>query len=249
MKPVRPVEQSTRGVADYGSVERDSASGEGLRSHRSRAACRESRTVLVEDQRGPCGCCKIAPDSAGGPVEQVAPRSAGGSDRQGKIDIGDLIASCPGGTKRSPRPQAYRPPIRLNRGCGPEKGGVSIPESLDPRDLPAAPALYRVDPEGRIEPDAAGGSAAGIPASVVEDSLRLLGLEVERLRRACVGARGDRLRLSADHEDDAAAMEEIARQVLLSNAPGRLFEFFTTARSYFGAAAETVLAEAPGEWV
>ena len=61
--------------------------------------------------------------------------------------------------------------------------------------------------------------------------------------------RRDLLRLSAGDEDDSATVEEVARQVLSPDADGRLLEFFTTARSYFGDAAETVLAEAPEEWV
>lgn len=249
MKRIRRIERPTPGLADYRSVEWDTPSWNGFRSHRSGSAYRELRSALVENQRGLCAYCEIDLESAGVQIEHVSPRSAPGSDPEGELGVGNLLASCHGGTKRSPRPQAYRTPIGPNRSCGPAKGGVSNPVFLDPRDLPASPSLYRVDPEGRITPDAATCVAIGVPASRVAETIRLVGLDVERLRRARVAVRADLLRLSVDHEDDIAAMEEVARQVLLPDGEGRLSEFFTTARSYFGEAAETVLAEAPEEWV
>lgn len=249
MKRIRRIERPTPGLADYRSVERDHPSWEGFRSHRSGEAYRELRRAQVENQRGLCGYCEIDLESAGVQIEHVRPRSVDASDPEGELSIGNLLASCHGGTRRSPRPQAYRTPIGPNRSCGPAKGGVSNPAFLDPRDLPASPSLYRVDPEGRITPDTAACVAVGVPASRVTESIRLVGLDGERLRRARVAVRADLLRLSADHEDDSAEMEEVARQVLLPDGEGRLFEFFTTARSFFGEAAETVLAEAPQEWV
>ena len=249
MKRIRRVEQPTPGLAEYRSVEWESPSWDGFRSHRSGAAYRELRTALVENQRGLCCYCEIDLVSAGVQIEHVRPRSAAVSDPGGELGIGNLLASCYGGTKRSPRPQVYSPPVGSNRSCGPAKGGASNPAFLDPRDSPASPSLYRVDPEGRITPDADACAAVGVPVSRVAASIRLVGLDVGRLRRARVAVRRDLLRLSAGDEDDSATVEEVARQVLSPDTDGRLLEFFTTARSYFGDAAEAVLAEAPEDCV
>lgn len=249
MKPVRRIGRPTPGLAEYRGVEQDHPSWEGFRSHRSGAAYHELRAALIENQRGLCGYCEIDLGSAGVQIEHVTPKSARDADSEGELEIRNLLASCHGGTKRSPHPRAYQTPVAKNRSCGPAKGGQSEPAFLDPRDLPAAPALYQVDAEGKITPDADACAAAGIPASRVAASIRLLGLDVERLRTARAEVWGDLLGMSARHADDSAKMQKLARAVLLPDADGRLSEFFTTARSYFRDAAETVLAEAPEEWV
>lgn len=249
MKSLRRLDEPTPGLADYRAVEREHPSWDGFRSHRAGCAYRELRQVLVENQRGLCGYCETSLSDADTQVEHVVPRSAGASGREGELAAGNLIACCSGQGKSQQEQTADGPPARSGHTCGQAKGNRIDPDFLDPRDLPATPPLFKVDAEGRITPNERGCAKAGVPAARVTATIEMLQLNEERFRQD----RRDRwfalLSVWSGYGKDAIRLQRAARRVLLPDAAGRLREFFTTARAYFGDPAETVLEEAPEEWV
>lgn len=249
MKPVRHLGATTPGLADYGETEREHPNWEGFRSHRAGAALAELRDVLVDNQHGLCAYCEIVLEPREIQIEHVVPRSAGAGGAALELDIGNLLACCLGGAKDSPRRAAFRRPIRNNLSCGEAKGNRSKTAFLDPRELPSGASLFRVDLEGMIFPDETACQRCGVSVSRVRLTIRILGLNVPRLRGARARRWSDLLASWGAYEDDPEVMATAARLVLLPDRDGRLGEFFTTARSYFRDTAETVLAEAPGEWV
>ena len=123
-----------------------------------------------------------------------------------------------------------------------------IPAPLDPRNLPALPSLLRVFDDGRIEADAAACTSAGVSPEDVNRTIETLNLNARRLR----AARESRWRtLNEEWGDwtDRHHLHEAARRELLPLDRGRLPQFFTTARSYFGPVAERVLGEVPQAWI
>ena len=167
------------------------------------------------------------------------------------LDYRNLIACCKGGTRRGTDGSRYLRPVRRNRSCGEEKGARMIPASLEPRNLPALPSLLRVFDDGRIEADAAACTSVGVSPEDVNRTIETLNLNAKRLRvarerrwRALNDEWGHWPERLADRDHLHAA----ARRELVP-ADGRLPQFFTTARSYFGPVAERVLGEAPREWI
>lgn len=245
MKRIRGLDAPTPGLADYCRVERDHPSWEGFRSHQDGAAYAELREFLIQRQRGLCGYCEISLKPGDIQVDHVLPRSAGG----GELDEGNLVACCRGGTTR-PRPSGVsRRENRLNRSCGEAKENRTDPAFLDPRKLPIAPPLFRVDSEGRICANRPGCSATSVRTARVRDTVEMLGLNAERLREARTVLWDVLLEVSERFEADRDGLEAWMRNVLLAGDDGLLMEFFSTSRSFFGLSAEAVLAEAPGEWV
>ena len=121
-------------------------------------------------------------------------------------------------------------------------------EFVDPRELPALPSLIRVRYDGRIEADVAACRSEGVSAGDVTRTVEVLNLNAPRLRvqresrwRALNDAWGELF-------NDADAMRNAARGELLP-VGGRLPDFFTTRRSYFGAVAERILGEMPRTWI
>lgn len=249
MKSLRRLDEPTPGLADYRAVEREHPSWDGLRSHRGGCAYRELRHALVENQRGLCGYCETSLSDTDIQVEHVLPRSAGAPGREGELAVGNLIACCSGQEKRRREETADGPPARSGHTCGQAKGNRVDPDFLDPRDLPATPPVFKVDAEGQITPNERGCVKAGIPAARVTATIAMLRLNEERLRQDRMDRWFALLSVWSGYAKDAARLRRAARRALLPDATGRLREFFTTARSYFGGAAETVLAEAPEEWV
>ena len=130
----------------------------------------------------------------------------------------------------------------------------SPPAFVDPRTLPDLPSLMRVRPndglnDGLIEADLGTCQAAGRSADDVERTIRLLGLNVPRLKRARQDHWSNLSRMMPLYRDHPDAIEQWARRNLLPDIDGNLFKFFTTTRSYFGELGERVLAEEPRDWI
>ena len=236
------------GLADYAKRAGSGASWEG---YCSREAGRRRRRELVrqlEDlQHGLCGYCEIDLRDGDREVEYVAPKSRY-PDRA--LDAGNTIACCRGGVSDDPGVRGDEERFFWpGASCGHAKGDGFSPEFVDPRDLPAAPSLTRVRRDGRIEVDEDACRTAGRDADSVNDTIRLLGLNVERLRRA---RRSYWLTLDEQmrkYGEDGEARERWARRRLLPRN-GRLLKFFTTNRSFFaGWGGEAVLAEPPQDWI
>ena len=224
MKRIRGLPDGTPGLKDYLEVETQGASWDAFHSHLGGRAHRGLIEELVDLQHGLCGYCEIRLTELDRQVEHVVPQSDPVQGASRALDFRNLIACCKGGTWRSSDGSRYLRPVRQNRTCGEEKGARRIKAFLDPRELPAAPSLARV----------------------LEDGLNARRLRIARERRwrALSDAWGE----WTERLSDPDQMHEAARRELLP-ANGRLSQFFTTARSYFGPLAERVLDEPPRAWI
>ena len=119
---------------------------------------------------------------------------------------------------------------------------------MDPRDLPALPSLVRVLGDGRIEADMAACASAGVSAGDVNQTIEVLNLNARRLRIARERRWSALSEAWGELLGDSELRYRAARSELLP-VDGRLPEFFTTARCYFGPLAERVLDEPPRAWI
>ena len=140
-------------------------------------------------------------------------------------------------------------PVKRNRSCGEAKGNLVASDFVDPRELPALPSLTRVRYDGRIEADETSCSNAPIDADRVNRTIKILGLNVERLRIVREKHWSNLAENWDDHYDDPQVMREAACGELLPDGDGRLKRFFSTSRSYFGPLGEEILVEAPQAWI
>lgn len=251
MKRIRGLPRGTPGLEDYFEVETQRASWEGFRSHDGGRAHRDLIQELTDLQHGLCGYCEIGLIELDHQVEHVVPRSDPVQGPSLALDYRNLIACCKGGTRRGNDDSRYLEPVRRNRSCGEKKGARMIPASLEPRSLPARPSLLRVFDDGRIEADSAACASMGVSPEDVNRIIEMLNLNARRLRvarerrwRALNDEWGDWTERLADRDH----LHGAARRELLPDR-GRLSQFFTTARSYFGPVAERVLGEAPQAWI
>lgn len=247
MKRIRRLAAAPSGLAEYREVEGRTSDWEGFRSHWAGQAHRQLLDTLDTLQHGLCGYCETRLIETDRQVEHVIPRSDPVAGRRLALEASNLIACCKGGTKSGGNGERRADPMRWNRSCGEAKGATRDPAFLDPREVPALPSLTRVRPSGHLEVVRESCATAGLDPSRVERTIAILGLNVERLRRARRRRWVLLDRQWRPHRDDAEVMAEGARDALLTE--DRLPRFFTTVRSFFGEAAETVLAESPEDWV
>lgn len=227
-----------------------SASWEGFQGTDGHA---ELLDTLQSLQHHLCAYCEIGliPDDR--QVEHIVPRgSAAGKSREFAPE--NVVACCLGGT--NPRLAAsgdggarfWDPPVEY-RSCGQAKGNAVVAGFVDPRKIPPGPPIIRVASNGKIRPDREGCARAGVDPDHVRRTIRVLNLNSHRLR-AARKVRWDALEDAwSPDADDGATLIEAARDELLPEAAGRLRAFFTTARWFFGAAGERVLAEPPQVWI
>ena len=145
----------------------------------------------------------------------------------------------------------YLEPIKDNMSCGQAKGDHNEADFLDPRKLPALPSLTRVLVNGRVEVDEGACKSEGIPAARVTRTIEILNLNAERLRLAREAWRNDLVERSGQiaDPDDPSKIDVWIRTVLTPDENGRLEQFFTTTRSYFGPPAERFLKQQPQVWI
>ena len=252
MKRIRALDGPTPGLVNYLECESNYGSWEGFRSHQRGDAYGELVKALCSIQHGLCGYCEIdiaKNDKNDRQVEHVVPQSAPVQGEVRALDAKNMMVCCKGGTQQNRDDARYLRPSKHNRSCGQAKGNRVDPEFLDPRELPALPALMRVGYDGRIRADAEACQDASFDVNRVNKTIEILGLNVKRLRRA----REKRWRALSEtwqeHFNDPQIIQEAARMELLPGEDNRLPRFFTTSRSYFGPVAERILEEAPQEWI
>lgn len=262
MKRIRKLGNPTPGLGAY--LTHEGASWEGFRKLSRLAAYRELVKTLMDLQHGLCGYCEIdlrdedcqIKCQIKCQIEHVIPRSDPNHGAAHALDAANLIVCCPGGVLRNPSGPAggnneewFLRPLSDSRSCGQAKGDNTDAEFVDPRTLPALPSLTRVLPNGKIEADTDACQAHNMNAARVEKTIKILGLNVRRLRLARK-KRWDALNENwASYFDDPAVMEEMARGELLQNDDGNLPKFFTTSRSYFSPFSESILAKHLKEWI
>ncbi len=250
MKRIQRMDHGTAGLEAYLAEEGNEVKDwDGFRSHDAGASYRKLAEALMDIQHGLCGYCEVDIVERDRQVEHVVPQSDPQQGVANALDYANLIACCKGGTLRTEDEERRRNPVKRNRSCGEAKGATVSADFIDPRSLPALPSLLQVNFEGRIEADMDACETYGIAADKVEKTIDILGLNVERLRRA------REARWNALSENWAAdignpqVMESAARVELLPDKEYPLRRFFTTSRSYFGAYGERILDEQPRVWV
>ena len=252
MKRIRRLPGPIPGLADY---RRQAGADANWSGYRNRPAglnrYRELVGKLSDLQHGLCGYCEIDLVEKDRQVEHVIPVSAPSRGTAHALDAGNMIACCRGGASNDPNvrqdQERFAPP---EASCGHAKGDNVAPEFVDPRELPDLPSLTRVRPNGRIEADNSACETAGWSANEVEETIRILGLNVRRLQRARRDYWSNLSKQMPEYRDhpNPNAMRDWARRRLLPQN-GSLPKFFTTNRSYFGQWGERVLAEVPRDWI
>lgn len=251
MKRIRKLQGPIPGLYDYKEQAGDGATWQG---YRRRPAGRSRYLKLVESlidlQHGLCGYCEINLREGDRQVEHVVPISAVDQGQALALDATNMIACCLGGASDSPdaRQDQERFSSLGERSCGLAKGGNLTPAFVDPRTLPDLPSLTCVRPDGCIKADASACEAAGWPANDVEETIMILGLNVQRLRRARRDYWNNLVQMMPKYRRDQNAIALWARSRLLPQNGG-LSKFFTTSRSYFGELGERILAEEPRDWI
>ena len=248
MKRIRALDGPTPGLADY--LEREDeqyVSWDGFRSHQKGAAYKELVSALERIQHGLCGYCETKIKQLDKQVEHVIPQSDPEKDKDHVFDPKNMIVCCKGGTRKTDDAARYKEPVNHNRSCGEKKEDCVDPEFIDPRELPALPSLMRVDYTGRVKADEKACEDASMDVNKVNKTIDILGLNVERLRRA--REKHWQALTDQDYLGDPQKMENAVRGELLPDQDNKLPQFFSTSRSYFGPAAEKVLAEIPQSWI
>ena len=249
MKRIRVYPGPIPGLAAYRNQAGPNASWRGYRTgNAGQRRYRELVDNLAGLQHGLCGYCEIDLREGDRQVEHVIPVSRSPAHA---LDPENLIACCRGGASDDPNVrqdrERFSPP---EESCGHAKGDVVDPEFVDPRTLPDLPSLTRVRSDGRIEADTNACKAAGRSADNVEKTIGILGLNVQRLRRARRDYWSNLVRQTPQYRGhpNPNAMRDWARSRLLPHN-GRVSKFFTATRSYFGELGERVLAQQPREWI
>ena len=233
-------------LSDAGCEHRDWS---GFRNHAAGASYRELVDDLMDLQHGLCGYCEIDILERDRQVEHVIPQSHPLLGETHALDSCNMIVCCWGGTLVSADEMRRLDPVRRNRSCGEAKGDRVDAEFVDPRTLPDLPSLTRVNFDGRIEADVDSCERRDFSAGKVERTIEILGLNVERLRRARENRWNALNDNWASEFDDPVTMEAAARGELLPDDGNRLPRFFTTSRSYFGAVGENLLSKPPRDWI
>ena len=255
MKRILRLQGPIPGLFEY---QNQAGCGASWQGYRNRPAGQKRYRKLVEDladlQHGLCGYCEIDLREKDRQVEHVIPVSDPNRGAAYALDAGNMIACCRGGASddgnvRQDRARSSCPTDPTEESCGQAKGDDVDPAFMDPRTLPDLPSLMRVRPDGRIETDPGACQAAERSVDDVERTIRILGLNVQRLRRARRDYWSILSHMMPKYRDHPDVMEQWARRNLLPDDDGNLFKFFTTTRSYFGELGERVLAEEPRDWI
>lgn len=249
MKRIRGLDAPTPGLSDYVAGAAGEADWEGFRSHRRGASYRELVESLIDLQHRLCAYCEIELGRLNRQIEHVVPRSHSKYGAARALDPANLAACCLGGTRETDDRPRFRLPIADNMSCGQRKGDRTHRNFVDPRDLPEIPSLTRVRPDGLIEADEYACTEQGRSSEAINQTIDLLGLNVERLKVARAALWRALHEGWRDCLEDGMVMRAAAREALLPN-DGGLPEFFTTRRSYFsGWGGEEVLSEEPRAWI
>lgn len=257
MKVIRQLNSPTLGLVDYCSQEQGQTTYDRFQEYDGGRAHKDLLSALIEAQHGLCGYCEVNLLEGDSQVEHFVPRSAEEEGRRRSVDHSNMIACCKGGDQANlfgpktinPDPERYILPTKDSRSCGSIKAARTDPELIDPRTLAAFPSPFKVQIDGNIIPDETGCADLGLAVSHVEGTIKILGLDVRRLKanRADKWKNLEEIWGKELTEPDRAKLA--ARAELMPNAANQLPKYFTTSRSYFGAAGEVVLDSEPKSWI
>lgn len=159
-------------------------------------ADKELINALIERQHGLCAYCEIDLIETDSQVEHFHPKSdTSDSSINWTFKITNLFAACKGGTAKNlfgentrfPVRKRFRKSTKKNRSCGEYKGnqipGVDI-DILKPSELPATPPLFSISRNGAIRVNDNNCRIAEIDPVKVENTIRELNLNCDRLNDA-----------------------------------------------------------------
>ena len=250
MKRIRSLPNCPPGLNAYLSDQfNQSRSWEEFRSHKAGLSYQELINCLVELQHGLCGYCEIDLRKSDKQVEHVVPQSDPHLGVKQALDYTNMIACCKGGTQKSDDELRMLHPIKNNLSCGQAKEDKINVDFIDPRKLPSLPSVMRVNFDGQMVVDVDTCKICNIDYRKVEKTIEILGLNVERLRRAREDLWIALEEIWNSDFQNLKLMEAVAKNELLPNSCNRLPKFFTTSRSFFGTIGESILSEPPQNWI
>lgn len=251
MKVISELKTPTSGLAEYLKIVGDNAKWDEFRSHNSGASYHELRDALTKNQHGICAYCEIGINDWRRQVEHVIPQSDDDIGKERATDIANMVGCCMGGTVQIDAEERHKRAARDNISCGQAKGSENVVDFADPRKLPALPSVLRVVDDGQIEADETNCEQVGFPSERIARTIEILNLNAERLRlqreKRWIGLLEESKQM--DDPDNPDMMKTWIRHLLTPDENDRLNSFFTTTRSYFGALAETILAEESPKWI
>lgn len=249
MKRIRSLDVPPPGLSAFVAEADDAADWDEFHAHRQNASYRELRADLIDLQHGLCGYCEIEIGDSNRQVEHVVPQSHPQLGAARVFDATNMLASCLGGERSIEHGARRRGAAARMLSCGQKKADRFESNFVDPRTLPSLPSLLQVQSDGRIQADHDACAKAARSAGDVTDTIKLLGLNVERLRTAREAVWRALIERCRPFLDDQEAMREAARAALMPSG-GRLPPFFTTNRSFFAEwGGEAILAEPPQGWI
>lgn len=152
------------------------------------SAFQELLAKLAEAQQGLCIYCEQRlVDSAGKlvPNDYQVEHVQAKSGAVGRVlDWHNLALACGGGTFKHHRDATRVYTTAQNTACGQTKEDEDLPPGCDPRTFPLLDALVEVGIDGKLVVNGRHCTAAGVAQKNVEDAIKLLNLDCERLRKA-----------------------------------------------------------------
>lgn len=150
------------------------------------AAYVELLAWLTQAQQGLCIYCEQRLVDAGGArvpmdyqVEHVMPKT--GAVGQ-VLDWKNLALACCGGTYPYHSDLSRKYQSKEDTSCGQKKDASAL--TCDPRNMPLLDPLVNVGLDGKLEVDVTHCAAVGVAQVAVDDAIKLLNLDCERLRKA-----------------------------------------------------------------
>jgi uncharacterized protein (TIGR02646 family) len=240
------------------------------RDNKNQRADKELIDALIEVQHGLCAYCEI--DLTETPYDSQVEHFHPKCDRNNQINwtykITNLFAACKGGTSKIIfgtgskfyTSKRFLEPEKENHSCGDPKAnkipGVDI-ELLKPSELPLI-SLFSISRDGKINIYEHNCHQSGINSVQVENTIQELNLNCARLKDARMEVFE---KIKDTFENEMVALGETATDAEIKDLQLRLAEqflfeknnllgeFFTTIRSYFGLAAETILEKNFERWI
>jgi len=210
---------------------------------------------LAQTQQGLCAYCEQRLVDATGqlvPNDYQIEHVLAKSGAVGRVlDWTNLALACIGGTYKHHQDVSRRFTDKRDTSCGQAKGDDDLPPGGDPRGHPLLDPLVEVGIDGRLSVNGQNCTAAGIAPKVVADTITLLNLDCERLRKTRQDRRDNvnswliplLTELLAEahlgHAQRQQMLDLIIAGRLQPDGLGYLRAFWTTERSALGSDAET----------
>jgi uncharacterized protein (TIGR02646 family) len=235
-----------------------------------KAAYKELLDKLAEAQQGLCLYCEqrlVHPSNNVGArvagvfvhndyqVEHVQPKSGA----MGLVlDWQNLALACGGGVYPHHQDSSRYYSNTTNRSCGQCKDDQVLPAGCDPRNFPLIDAIVEVDINGVLSVNSNNCASAQLSTSGVEEAIKLLGLNCERLRKARQERHKDLTKLLVEilqellnGSHNLPAERQAMRDMFIAgrlrpDSSGYLRAFWSTERCALGQDAETWISNNQG---